>query len=201
MSHLMKPHHHGHRILRTLHDARERVARPSWPRNLVLLLLAGVVPAAAQTTAKDVEVAARAVAFLASKPSGVQATAIVYAPDNAESKADADAIAKILAGGVTATKVTLGTPKMVAVTDLGSLAGIPVVFIARGLSSRHAAIASAAATQKALTVTSDLDCVRSGNCVVGIQAQPSVQILISKQASQATGQSFSSAFLMMAKEM
>lgn len=158
-------------------------------------------PAAAETTARDVEVAARAVAFLASKPTGEQPTAIVYDPANAESQADADALKAILSGGVNAGKVTLGAPKLVAVGDLGGLAGMQVAFVAKGTGSHHAAIAAAAAAQKTLTMSADLECVRSGSCVVGIQGQPNVEIYISKQASQASGQEFSSAFLMMAKEI
>lgn len=176
------------------------------PRHLVFagLALAATglgAQAAAQTTSRDVEVAARAVAFLASKPTGEQTTAVIYAPGNAESKADADAIVAILAGGVSANKVSLGAAKLVPVGDLSGLAGVQVAFVTRGLGAQHDGIAKAAASQHLLTVSSDLGCVRAGHCVVGVQGQPSVQILISKQASQATGQSFASAFLMMAKEL
>ncbi|GAB4155187.1 MAG: hypothetical protein Tsb0016_27190 [Sphingomonadales bacterium] len=161
----------------------------------------GSLPAQAETSARDVEVAARAVAFLASKPSGAQPTAIVYDPDNAESAADAQALQAILSGGVNAGKVTLSAPKMVAVGDLAGLSGMQVAFIAQGTNAHHAAIAQAAAAEKILTMSADLDCVRANHCVVGVQGQPSVEIYISKQASQASGQAFSSAFLMMAKEI
>ena len=181
-------------------DYRDRRLYLSFGWLLIVWLLAAL-PLSGQTTAKDIEVAARAVAFLASKPSGSQTTAVVYAPGSADSKADADAIAAILAGGVTANKVTLEAPKVVTASELSSLSGVTVVFVARGMSAHYAAVSQAAAAKKFLTVTSDLDCARGGHCVVGVQAQPSVQILISKQASQAAGQSFSSAFLMMAKEL
>ena len=119
-------------------DYRDRRLYLSFGWLLIVWLLAAL-PLSGQTTAKDIEVAARAVAFLASKPSGSQTTAVVYAPGSADSKADADAIAAILAGGVTANKVTLEAPKVVTASELSSLSGVTVVFVARGMSAHYAA--------------------------------------------------------------
>jgi len=155
--------------------------------------------AIADTTKKDIQISARAVAFMADGPTGDVPTAIVYDPANAASKAEADSIQAIMAGGIKAGKASL-KPKLVGTDALGGLSGTKVAFVTGGIGNQHQAIFSEASAQKILTVSTDMGCVDSGKCIVGIASKPKVEIIISKAARDATGIGFKSAFLMMVKE-
>ena len=51
-----------------------------------------------------------------------------------------------------------------------------------------------------LVLSSALDCVRAGNCTVGIASTPRVEVIVSTQQAQASGIQFSEAFRMMVTE-
>jgi len=166
---------------------------------LFVLVIFGTLPSAADTSAKDIQIAARAVAFMTNAPSGDVMTAIVYDPANAASQSEADAIMAAMAKGVKAGKAKL-LPKLVPIDSLGNISGSKVAFITGGMGSHHAAIFAAASTQAILVISTDMDCVNAGNCVVGVASKPKVEIIISSSARTAADISFKSAFLMMVKE-
>lgn len=154
----------------------------------------------AEPTKKDVLVSSRALNFINPKPTGTVTAAIVFDGSNAASKADADALAGIIGGGLKAGKVTL-TAKLVDVSNLGDLQGASIAFVAEGTGGHHAAIASAVAGSGVLTASTDLACVNSGQCAVGVSTSPKVEIYVSKAAAGAAGVNFLPAFLMMVKEV
>ncbi len=163
-------------------------------------LLAPSTAAMAEPTKKDVLVSSRALNFINPKPSGTVTAAIVFDPADAASKADADALAGIIGSSLKAGKVTLSA-KLVEVGNIGDIAGSAIAFIAEGTGAHHAAIAAAAANSGVLTASMDLDCVRSGNCALGVSTVPKVEIFVNKGAAGAVGVDFLPAFLMMVKEV
>jgi len=166
---------------------------------LVLSMLTGLHAVQAETSKKDMQIASRAVSFMADAPTGSVSAAVVYDPASAASKADADAIMAIIGGGLKAGKATL-TGRLVAANALGDLADAKVAFIASDASSQHAAIFAEAAARSILVISTDMNCVDTDNCVVGVASKPKVSIVVSKAASSAAGLSFKPAFLMMVKE-
>ena len=62
------------------------------------------------------------------------------------------------------------------------------------------AIVSAARRLKAPTVSIDMTCVLSGNCVVGFTSQPTVQIILNQGAAEQIGVHFLQAFRMLVRE-
>ncbi|HWI85524.1 MAG TPA: hypothetical protein VNT42_04270, partial [Sphingomonas sp.] len=84
---------------------------------------------------------------------------------------------------------------------LGGLAGIRVAFVTQGLRAGQADLASVAARQSILTVTSDVGCVQAGHCAVGVSSLPRIQIIVSRAACRAANIQFGSAFLMLVKEI
>jgi len=166
---------------------------------LFVLTFWGPLAAAADTSAKDIQIAARAVAFMTNAPTGDVVTAIIYDPANNASKTEADAIMAAMAKGVKAGKAKL-FPKLVSVVSLENLNGSKVAFITSGMGKHHAAIFTAASAQAILIISTDMSCVNTGNCVVGVASKPKVAIIISRSARDAAGIGFKSAFLMMVKE-
>jgi hypothetical protein len=164
--------------------------------------VAGICVALASSVASaadlNLPVATRVVSFLQPPPGGVIPAAIIYAPGNAASEAEAASIER--AGPLVAGKGTLHL-KRVPVSALSGLAGVRVAFVTSGLRDSQAQIAAAASRQSILTITSDLSCVQAGRCVVAISSVPRVQITVSRAASKAANIQFGSAFLMLVKEI
>lgn len=152
----------------------------------------------AATTEKDLQVVARAAAFTEGLAKGDIQAAIVYDAGSAASKADADGIAAIMGGGLSASGVTL-KPMLVSSGSLGSLGGAGVVIIADGSGAVQGAAFSAAGGK--LTVSTDFSCVQSGKCVMGVRSEPKVEIVVNRNAAAGAGVSFAQAFRMMISEI
>jgi hypothetical protein len=165
------------------------------------VVMSGTQPSAAwaDTTALDVKVGAKAAAFVEPALSGDIDTAIVFDPSNPASKADADAIAAALGGGL-AIKGGALKPKLVPVGDVGGLSGVKVMFVAHGVGAGMTAVADASKANSILTISNDMSCVQSDQCVVGVESKPKVSIVVSKSATAAANLQFGAAFLMMVKE-
>ena len=71
----------------------------------------------------------------------------------------------------------------------------------RGAASGDAGVFSAASSSGVMTVSTDMGCVESGNCVMGVQAAPSVRIVVNRGAADASSVSFAAAFAMMIEEI
>ncbi len=166
---------------------------------LPIVMLASAMPAHAETSKKDIQIASRAVAFMTSAPTGAVTAAVVYDPANPASKVDADAIVAAIGGGLKAGKATLSA-KLVATDNLADMTGARVAFIADGTGAQHAAIFADASAQSILVISTDMSCVDAGNCIVGVASKPKVSIVVSKAARAAAGIDFKPAFLMMVKE-
>lgn len=148
----------------------------------------------------NVPVAARVISFVQPPPSGAIPVAIIYQPGNEASEAEATAIERALAHGVVVGRATL-RPRRVAVTSLAQMGGSRAAFVTSGLRAFQDDVAAAASAQSILTITSDMACVASSRCVVGISAGSKMQIVVNKAAAQRSQIRFGSAFLMLVKEI
>ncbi|WP_308910870.1 hypothetical protein [Pseudokordiimonas caeni] len=153
----------------------------------------------AQSTSLDIQVGAKAAAFVEPALTGDVPTAIVFDPANPASKADADAIMAAMGDGL---KIKSGTlrPQLVPVGDAASLANVQVAFLAHGVGDGMGPVSAAAAANSVLTISNDMSCVETDRCVVGVQSKPKVLIVVSKSATSASKLQFGAAFLMMVKE-
>jgi len=149
-------------------------------------------PSFADTTERDLAIVVRAVGFVDGFPKGEVTAAVVDGPG-------ADAVVAAFAGGVSAGAITLKAKK-VAVADLAA-SGVKVIIVPEGQAAQHAAIATAAKQLKAITVSTDKPCVRSGHCVLSISSTPQVEIVMSREAASASGVNFGAAFRVMIKEI
>lgn len=165
------------------------------PRMVVAIIAAAFLasaPAQAQTTARDLQVMARAIGFVQGLPRGGVDVAVVAGPG-------ADAVMAALSRGVSAGGVTLNA-RLVSASALAR-SGARVIIVPEGQTGAHAQIAAAARNLRAVTISTDMTCVRSGRCVVGIVANPRVEIVVSRTAATAARVSFADAFRVMIREI
>ena len=149
---------------------------------------------AASFTPKDLQVLGRAIAFMVPPPGPDTFLAIAYAPGNAASRQDAEAIAALIGGGLTAGRTVL-RPRLVDTNGLAA-GGFAVVIAAAGANGPP--LNAAARGARALCVTTEIEPVRAGLCTMAITSEPRVEIVVNHAAS---GVEFAAAFRMMIREM
>jgi hypothetical protein len=91
-------------------------------------------------------------------------------------------------------------PVLVDIQDLSSVEGVRVGFVASATEAGFGTILELARKNGMLTISSDLSCVRSGRCTVGVSSAPRVEVIVSRQVSQESGVNFTEAFRMMVTE-
>ncbi len=148
----------------------------------------------------NVPIVARVVSFVQPAHAGAVPAAILFAPGNEASEAEAGAIERMTGSGIAAGRGTLKA-RRVPIGSMGSLTGYQVAFVTTGLRSEQRDISAAAARSSVLTISSDPVCVQAGHCVVGIATSPKVQITVNRAAARAANIRFGSAFLMLVKEI
>ena len=153
------------------------------------------VPANAEFAAKDAQVMARVMGFMDQPPPASVKLGIVY---DAGTQKQAEALMAQLGGGLAAGKFTL-VPTLVKIGDVGSASVNAVVIMAgTGGASNVAAITK---SKKIPCFTGDRALVQSGACLVGINTDPKVEILLNKALAASSGISFGAAFKMMITEI
>ena len=145
--------------------------------------------------AREVQVAGRTLGFLENAPSGKVVMAIVFDPSKPASVAEKDEIMGAIGAGMTAGSATV-VGKPVEVSGIGD-AG--VIYVTHG--ANYAAAGAAGKSKKVLTISSDMACVQSGACVMGVAASPKVEIVVNHASATAIGATFKAAFKMMIKEI
>lgn len=150
--------------------------------------------AVAQTTERDLSVVGRALSFLEGGGGSDKTIAIVY---DAASQAEAEALNAAMAGGMSAGRVTLNGQ---LVSQGSAISGVDAALFVGGTASDAGAVQSATSAG-ILTVSTDLGCVQSGACVMGIESEPAVRIIVNNAAASSAGITFSTAFSMLVEEI
>jgi hypothetical protein len=181
---------------------RVRCARPgrAWRWRVAFLAWLGAIAAppapAASLSAKDLEVLARAAAFVQSPLPGT-VLAVAYAGGDPASRTDAEAIAALLGEGLRVGG-TLLRPKPVEVAALAP-GGFAMVIAAAGANGP--ALSAASRSGRALCITADLAAVQNGLCTMAIRTAPRVEIVVNHNAAVAAQVEFAAAFRMMIREL
>ena len=89
---------------------------------------------------------------------------------------------------------------MVPVEQLATVTGVAALYVTSGLNANMPTISGAAQRLRIPTISADLACVQSSGCVVGYSTEPTVQIVIDKEAAERTGVRFMQAFRMLVRE-
>ncbi|MDR3449739.1 MAG: hypothetical protein P4M15_08370 [Alphaproteobacteria bacterium] len=149
----------------------------------------------------DLSVALKTLPLLTNKITGPTSVAIIYDPSNTESKADAERIKSIIDGGLQAPGDIKLITQLTSASDLSGLAAAKIAFLAQGMRSAACkAVAGVAASAGTLTISTNLDCVKANQCVLGIVSKPQVEVYFSPVAAEATKIGFASAFTMLTKQ-
>jgi hypothetical protein len=153
-----------------------------------------------ETTTKDVLIVARTFSIIVDPPVGTVRLAVVYDPSVPESAADLRTIVGAIGDGINVEAMRIvGTP--IQVSDLGKLANYRFVLLTGGLKGYYKAISNSIHGKGTLTISTDLECVRGGLCVMGVASQPRVQVLVNRAASEASGSAFLVSFRIMITEL
>ena len=155
------------------------------------LALSVCAPAQANTSARELHLIARAIGFVRGMPRGAVDVAVIDGEG-------ADAVMAAMRPGVTAGGVTLFA-RRVSLDELEQ-SRVRVIVVPEGQREAHARIASIARRMHAVTASTDLACVQADYCVVGVSAQHSNQIRVSREAAEASDVSFSVAFRVLVSE-
>jgi hypothetical protein len=151
------------------------------------------------TTLKDVQIGVRVVDFLVDPPSPKSSLVIIFDSGSKESQEDARNIMTWLSAESGGAKTSL-LPVLLDVHKLDNALAVRVGFVAAGTEDSYAAILEYARKNGAVTISSDLSCVRSGKCTVGVTSAPRVEVIVNRQVSLASGVHFTEAFRMMVTE-
>jgi hypothetical protein len=164
---------------------------------LCLVLVSQV--ASAELTSRDVQVVARTLGFLETPLTGTLAMGIVHDPGNTSSRQQAESIVAMLGGGLRVGNLQL-RPVLV---PLAEMAGAQVdFFLMTEFLGRSAATVPMLLHERQLTcITTDLQQVRDGFCVISVQSAPRVEIVVNSVAAELSGTRFSTVFRMMIKEI
>jgi hypothetical protein len=149
-------------------------------------------------TLTDLQIAIRALGFLQPPLSGEVRVGIVYEPGSLQSAKEAADIRALIGDGLTVGNLTLH-PVLLRISEL---AAVKVgLYILAGAVADAAAVATITQQKHIPCVTMDIAQVRSGNCFLGIQSSPKIEILVNRAAAASSGAVFSSVFRIMITEL
>jgi hypothetical protein len=87
------------------------------------------------------------------------------------------------------------------VDNLGNLGGAKVAYITSGLQSKWGDIFLVTSSNGVFSFSADMGCVEAHKCLLGMKSDPSVEIILSKSATSASGVKIKAAFKLMVKEI
>jgi hypothetical protein len=178
--------------------------RPGGRRSLLLSGASLAMPLMLPTPAHAASLSARALAvigriatFLIPPPTPGAPVLITYAPNDAASRADAEAIAALIGDGLKVGAMTL--PTRLADASTLSPGHYSLVIAAQGANLPQASAAVRAS--HALCITADLQAVQGGLCTMVIRSEPRMDVIVNRSVAVASGIDFAVAFRMMIQEI
>lgn len=154
---------------------------------------------ATNSTDPCVALTARALGFIRDRHLDNVRVALVRDPDSPQSTEEAAQIRAAFGNGIAIANMHLVLIDL-PISKIEDASGVDVFWITKGLKDDYKRVVSVAKREHALSVSSDLSCAKEGICVLGVQAEPSVKIILSASAASEAGISFQPAFRMMVTE-
>lgn len=153
---------------------------------------------AAAATQNELLVAVRALGFMTNPPKGEILVGIVYSPSDQQSAADAESVQKALAGNLHVGGLIL-KGKLVRFDEIRS-ADVGLFFLTTHLGADAAGLSAVSSSRHIVCITTDIAQVQNGTCVMGVRAEPKIEVLVNRAAAAASGISFAPIFRMMITE-
>ena len=158
------------------------------------------IPAFSQMNNKSIDVLGRALPFIPHIKIGDQKVGIVFDPESPVSKSEKDILMQRLGKGYTIGKYTL-VGHTVKVTELDQLVHLDIIIVTNGIELFQGRIFKKAQDHHLLTVSSDMDCVLRGNCVLGIAVSPKVKMVLNGRARAECRINFAQALRLLLQEV
>lgn len=178
---------------------RRRAGWLPWLACILSFVVAGPL-ALADWTKTDVQVAARALSFVADPLSGSVRVGIVYTPDSPRSVRQAQSLRDMLADGPRIGGLEL-RPVLLNAAVVAS-ADVDLFFLTEFIPpSETPRLLGDGTKRPILCITTDIAQVRSGNCIMGVQSKPKVEVFVNRAAASANGITFSTVFRVMITEL
>lgn len=162
-----------------------------------LLILVGL-PVEAALNTRDLQVLARTLGFLDPPRSGAVTVGIAFDPASTSSTLEANATRDLLRDGLRVGNLEL-QGVLVPIPEAAQ-ANVDIFLLASGSGSRAADLVPVLRQRKLPCITDDLEQVRAGHCIVGIQSAPRVEIVVNSSLASECEMEFASVFRMMIKE-
>lgn len=188
MSYLVSTNTTAMKILRTLAVLGVLVSL-IWPAHA----------AHAEVTTRDLQILARTLGFLDPPLSGEVKVGIAFDAGSTRSSNEAKNISSLMGDGLTVGNLVL-KPALVPFAQAAS-ADVRLFLLAETSGDGAQMLRAVAQDRQLPCLTTDLEQVRAGNCAVGMQSSPKVEILVNRDTASASGVSFASVFRMMIKEL
>jgi len=163
---------------------------------IVTFLKTGAVIAMDKT---DLMVGMKTLPLLNNKITGSIKIAIVFDPNQHDSKLEAETVKSLIDSGLELPGDLSADAVMIPVSQLEKMASVKIAIITSNLVAYYNQISNAATQYKILTMSTDLDCVQHNKCVLGIISKPRVEIYYSKIAAANSEISFGQAFTTLIK--
>jgi len=163
---------------------------------LAIFLLLPITSSYAQASNKDIATISKAISFMQNGPKGTLNVAIAYDPSDKESFNYASEVEEALASPVGSGRVKL-LGKKVPVQSLNKNNDYKVIFVTKGLVSKYKKILEDAQNRGIITVSTDVECLDRGGCLLTVETNPNVEISMNTKVADRTGIRFESAFRMM----
>ena len=156
-------------------------------------------PSFADTSAKDLMIAARALTFLENPPKGTADIGIVRDPADPASVKDAETVKTVFGEGLSVGDLTVRA-RFLAPAELQGATGLAAILVTGGSPSVFQQVSAAAQSRKLLTITTDPACIQAGQCAMLVRSEPKIQVFSNSQVAKQNGIAFSQTFSMMIKE-
>lgn len=164
-----------------------------------LFVFSLISPTYAQVARTEFFLAGRTATFTTA--TGAREIAVLFDSRVAASKSEADAIQNEFGDSIQVGSASVSINYVDWTRAKPALRNGASIFFTRGTEAAWAMIAEMAAGSTVPTISAELDCVREGHCVVGIQARPRVQIFLNQAAARRARTEFTTAFKIMASEV
>ncbi|HZD54304.1 MAG TPA: hypothetical protein VE175_14745 [Woeseiaceae bacterium] len=168
-------------------------------QTLAACFLLACLPARADVTRTDVQVAARALSFVSNPLAGRIDVGIVYSAASPRSVTQAKDLRSMLDHGLRIGALDL-QPVLVELNDVPD-ADVDLFFLTEHIAPDETPPLVGIAGTPIICVTTDIEQVRNGVCTIGVRSRPRVEVFVSRAAAMASDVTFATAFRVMITEL
>lgn len=155
----------------------------------LMSLLLSPFSVSATMNQNELRVAGKVLASVPQLPDSVK-VGIIYNEKSGTSAKEAERLQEMMVDGFETGRLTL-QPTLIPIGQLRRLDAVDVAIVTDGMTAYYKTIAAATTARKVLSLSTDLNCVKSGYCLLGVEVRPRVNLLVNADQAAEIGVSFS----------